>query len=116
MNEPADTDDDVESTLTRTWCVKYGATNDRSGIGATETLLEYDLVTELDDRMNSRMSTFVCHARQARGYLTAFALQGGNRPECRPADREKLLTFLDAHPDGYLVCVSAHALIGGFID
>jgi hypothetical protein len=98
-------------TRNRRWVVKYTAAVDRAHLSGAQAQAEYELCLALGDRLDSLPEFFVAEAARARPALDMIAIQGRHRPEAKPGDRQALERFLDAHPDGYLVAVSAYAVV-----
>jgi hypothetical protein len=96
----------------RRWVVKYGACVDSTRVAETTERVEAEICVSLGARLDSHPEVKVADATGARHLLAEIGLRSQNRPECLPGDRDALLKFLDDNPNGYLVAVSAYAVIG----
>jgi hypothetical protein len=94
------------------WVVRFGACEHESDIPATSGKLADDLIASLKHRRRDDPVLRVEKATEARAAIAEVAEAGRLRRECRPGDPERLLAFLDEHPHGFLVMVSAHAAVG----
>lgn len=94
------------------WVVRFGACAVESNLKSTTEKLGTDLVEMLGPRIRDTPIVRVEKAIEARAALLDVAAKGEYRRESMPGDRDRLLAYLDDHPDGFLVMVSAHAAVG----